>query len=134
MDKDICYKNHNKIVKIYRFLKSKNGRKIFNQKIKLLNDNKSCLLLIFKDNWNVYSKLVKVIHNICINIIEHKMVGMLTRFYIKNMCATIDKINNPIDLHKFVYLMINHPNFYETLLWFYGTLSDKTKCVELFSF
>jgi len=132
MNENICYKNHDKIVKIYKFLQSSNGKKVFKEKIKMLNENRNDVLIILKHNWQIYSHLIKTIKDICKKIIKNRLVGMITMMYVKNICAKLDRIHNANDLHKFIYEVINHTKFYNIVVWFYGILSDKSKCIKLF--
>lgn len=133
IDYEICYKNHNKIVKIYNYLNSNIGKKNFQNKIKYLKEpqNKLILLVIFKQNWNQYYKLIKIIKDICLRITKYQLSNPMIQKFVIKLYKSLDKINDPINLHKFIYQLLNDKTLYNKLIDFYGLLSDKTKCIIL---
>lgn len=133
MNHNICYKNHDKIVKIHKFLKSKKGKNIFHQKIKLLNhnDSKTVLYQIIKKNWKDYFNIIKQIKKICKNIIKLPNIQAGIKFYAINLHHTLSKINTPKKLHNFIYKLINHKSFYDSIVSLYKILSDKKKCNQI---
>lgn len=131
MDYKICYKNHDKIVKIYKYLKSKNGKKNFYNKIELLKEqnSKKVMLLILKNNWTEYHKLLKIFEKICERIIKYKLSNKITETYVTNLHKILGKINSPKQLYNFIYKLLDEKNLYNRILKLYELLSDKYKCV-----
>ncbi len=133
MDYEICYKNHDKIVRIYNYLNSNIGKKNFFNKIKSLKEpqNKIALLIVFKQNWSQYHKLIKIIKDICLRIIKYQLSNIMIQKFTIKLYKSLDKIKSPIDLHKFIYQLLNDKNLYHKVIQFYGLLSDRTKCIIL---
>ncbi len=133
MDYKICYKNNDKIVRIYNYLNSNIGKIIFINKIKILKEknNKIAMLTVIKRNWQQYYKLIKIIKEICLRIIRYELGNPILLKFSINLYKTLDKINTPLKLHKFIYKLLYDKTLYQKVTQIYGILSDKYKCTIL---
>lgn len=129
--KEFCYKKHDEIVKIYKYLSSKNGMKDFKEKIKLLNDNKPTFLIVIKLYWKEANKLIEIIKHLSLNIINNRLANEKVIKYLKDLYKTLNKIDTPEKLHFFTYQIINEKNFYDKILQLYSILNDTNKCMKL---
>ena len=133
MDYEICYNNHDKIVKVHNNLNSKKGKKEFNDRVALLKkkDSKKALLNIIEMKWSEYNKLLKIIMTVCERIVAYKLGHKVFQTYTNKLLKKLNKINTPKEMHKFIYEILNDKNFYHKLIKFYEILSNKSKCMML---
>lgn len=131
INKKICYDNHDKIVKLYKYISSKKGKKEFEDKLKMLNENKDTTLMVIKLYWKESQKLIDIIKELSLNIINNRLVNNDIIKYLKNLFKILNKINTPEKLHFFTYQIINEKNFYNKLIQLYSILNNKTKCIKL---
>ena len=134
MEKQICYKNHNKIKNIYKYLISEEGKINFKNRVEMLkkDDSKKVMLIILKKNWLQYKKLIEIIKKICLNIINNKLSNVLLQTYANNLYIVLNKIKNYKKLNNFIYKLLNERILYNRIIKFYEILSNKSKCILLF--
>ena len=133
MEKEICYKNHDKIVKIYKKLEGKKGKQEFEKYVKFLNkpETKKAVRYIIYLEWISYYMLLNTIKKHCLRISKKGLLNKDMKAYIKKICHDLNRIKSPDDMYKFVYKVLKNRNLYEYTLQFYKILSDKSKCVKL---
>ena len=132
MEKNICYKNHHKIVQVHKYLVSPSGKKEFNNTIQYFKNNKEITMLAINMYWDEAQQLLDIIKTMCLNINDKKMSNKSLQEYCLNLHKVLDKVHTKEDLYTFINKLFNNKSLYDRTVQFYELLSDKSECVKLF--
>lgn len=132
MEKNICYKNHHKMVHIYKYISTPSGKNEFNNTIEYFKNNKEMTMLAINMYWDEAQQLLNIVKKMCLNINDKKMSNKSLQEYCLNLHSVLNKVNTPNDLHIFINKLFNNKSLYDRVVQLYELLSDKSKCVKLF--
>ena len=132
MDRTICHDNHDKIVALYNHLKSKDGKKEFDEKIQFLKDNKMTVKMVLPMYWDEVVILLHILKTLAMRIVNEKLSNKNIQDYSANLYQVLNKIDSPNKLYDFIYKLIDEKSLYNRLVKFYEILTDKTQCMKLF--
>jgi len=120
-----CIKHHDDLVKYHTFIKK--NKKTINDKIKLLNNDTSKLIMNnYISNFDFHD-LQKQAMYIYKYIKNHKKINENVKEY---LILFITAKNNK-DMLQCIYTIINDPDFYEYILKISKLLSNISTCLEL---
>lgn len=139
MSKQICIKNHKKILKIYNDLNKKDSKKKFNDKINLLKNPliKEIISYIFNINWTNYKKIIDIIYLLLKNIKSSNKFKNINKYdnniyiFLLYIYKNLNKIKKSQELVEFFYKILNINNLFVVIKKILKILSNKSKCVKL---
>ncbi len=123
LNEKICFRNHDKIVRLYKKFQTHQFKKNFliHQKIFQEPFAQEIVLSYFDLNWKNISELVKLLKLLCSRLENNEFVCYLATY--------LNQINNTPDLLVLVNKILKKKNLYHHLKLILSILADQTKCL-----